>query len=242
MRRRSPEELIPLFRDEEVGLENTASTGFTSTDTERSERDLTAYLDLKAPFKMGDFITGSVKFGGRYRQKNLFSDVLSGQARLNFFNDDFWYDAFPDLQRNDPQNAAHSLVGFDDYQVTDFLGGAFEYGTYFDFDKLNRNLDWWENFSDSLFALGLDVWFPLVGGKSQALGFTQRLEQSMYNDRDITQDYYAGYAMAEVNIGEWAMFLPGFRYEKTDASMNGFLSIQPDENSIGNVQDPHCRK
>ena len=238
MRRRSPEELIPLFRDEEIGLENTASSPFTSTDTDRFERDITAYLDLKAPVKLGSFIAGSVKFGGRFRNKSLFSDTQSGTARLNFFNQDLWYNQFPDLVRNDPQNAAYSLVGFDDFQVQDFLGGAFNYGTYFDFDKLNRNVNWWETFSDSLFALGQEVWFPLVGGKSQALGFTQRLEQSMYNDRDIIQDYYAGYAMAELNIGEMAMLLPGFRYEKTDARMNGLLSIQPDENSIGNVQDP----
>ncbi|MEM9987801.1 MAG: hypothetical protein AAF804_22145, partial [Bacteroidota bacterium] len=201
-------------------------------------RDITGYLDIKTPVKIGDWLSGHIKFGGRYRQKTFFSDVLSGRASLNNFNDDLWYAGLPDLQRISPEEASHSLVGFDLYDVPDFLNGSFDYGTYFDFDKLNRNTDWWTNFSDSLFAEGLDVWFPLVGGKSQSLGFTQRLEQSMYNDRDIVQDYYAGYAMAEVNLGRWAMFLPGFRYERTDARMNGFLSIQPDQNSIPNITEP----
>ncbi len=238
MRRMSPEELIPLFTDEEVGLENTASNAFTVSNTEGFNRDITGYLDVKTPIKVGNWITGHIKFGGRYRQKSLFSDVLSGRATLNNFNDELWYNALPDLQRITPQEAAYSLVGFDAYQVPSFLDGSFNYGTYFDFDKLNRNTDWWTNYSDSLFAEGLDVWFPLVGGKSQALGFTQQLERSMFNDRDIVQDYYAGYAMAEVNIGKWAMLLPGFRYERTDALMNGLLSILPDENSIPNITEP----
>lgn len=238
MRRRGPEELIPLFTDDEVGLQNTASTNFTTTDTDRFEKDITGYLDIEIPLKIGEKITGSFKTGGRYRQKSLASDVLSGRARLNFFNDDLWYDNLPDLVRNNPNDAAYSLVGFEDYEVTDFLGGEYDYGSYFNFDKLNRNTDWWQNFSDSLFAEGLDVWFPLVGGKSQALGFTQELEASMFNDRDIVQDYYAGYAMAEFNFGKWAMFLPGFRYETTNTRMNGLLSIQPDENTIPNIQDP----
>ena len=133
---------------------------------------------------------------------------------------------------------AYALVGFEDYEVADFLDGAFDYGTYFNFDMLNGVTDFWDDFSDSLYALGPEVYLPLVGFKQQNLGYIQELEASMFSDRDIIQDYYAGYLMAELNIGRWATFIPGFRYEATETDMNGMITLAPDENSIPNIIEP----
>ena len=33
--------------------------------------------------------------------------------------------------------------------------------------------------------------------------------------------------MGEFNFGRWVMFMPGFRYEQTDASMEGFEASEP---------------
>ena len=101
-----------------------------------------------------------------------------------------------------------------------------------------RSHDFWNDFSDSLYAMGPEVYLPLVGFKQQNLGYIQVLEASMFSDRDIVQDYYAGYLMAEMNIGRWAKFIPGFRYETTETDMNGMITLAPDANSIPNIIEP----
>jgi len=69
-----------------------------------------------------------------------------------------------------------------------------------------------------------------MGNTSQLLGYMQSLEASMINDQNILEKYFAGYLMGEFNIGKWVMLMPGFRYEKTDASMEGFHALQPQYN------------
>ncbi|MDI6401337.1 TonB-dependent receptor [Balneolaceae bacterium ANBcel3] len=46
--------------------------------------------------------------------------------------------------------------------------------------------------------------------------------QSFVNDYDGTETLWAGYAMAEINIGNYIMFLPGFRYEHMETDYSGF--------------------
>jgi len=91
---------------------------------------------------------------------------------------------------------------------------------------LNATSDWWESFSDSLIQLGQEVWLPIVGDIS-LIGYRQNLAASMINDQKIIENYYAGYLMGEFNIGKWGMLMPGFRYEHTDASMEGFEAMEP---------------
>ena len=103
--------------------------------------------------------------------------------------------------------------------VEDFLGGAFDYGWYFDFDKLVGVSTWWESFNDSVFSLTPEERLAMLGGGEASLPYMQNMEQSIMNDQDIREKYYAGYLMTELNFGKWIMFLPGFRYERTHADM-----------------------
>ena len=138
MRRLSSEELIPLFTDKEAGVENTNSGGFGYSWKEQSDQDLTGYLDIKIPYRIGGQVNGNVKFGGKYRQKELFVDQHRGNGGLGQFNEDLFYFNLPYLVHGPGQSPSYALVGFEDYEVTDFLDGAFDYGTYFDFDMLNE--------------------------------------------------------------------------------------------------------
>jgi len=224
-----PSELIPYYTDHRDSLHNTIKQGFSSADVDKGDKNLTAYLDFTIPFAMGNLITGEAKFGGKYRQKNRFYDELAGHQSMHPFQARYWYESMPWLvmsQRGADEWQNHTLEGFVDREVHDFLGGEYDYGTYFDFDMLNATSDWWESFSDSIVDLGEGAVLDLVGDRS-LLGYRQLLERSMINDQDITENYYAGYAMAEFNIGRWVMLMPGFRYEKTDASMKGFEAMEP---------------
>jgi TonB-dependent receptor len=227
-RRMDPKDVIPLYTDATDSIHNTRKQGFNTAYTDQEDKNLTAYLDLKIPFKMGDLVTGSFKFGGKYRRKERFMDNLAGTQIQHPFVAAYWYEAMPWLVQgrgNDPYNV-HSLVGFEDHLVTDFLGGAYDYGWYFNFDMLNATSDWWEHWSDSLYQLGQSVWLPIVGDVTH-LGYRQSLEACMIDDQKITEHYYAGYLMGEFNFGRWVMFMPGFRYEQTDASMGGFEATEP---------------
>ncbi len=239
MRRLTAAELIPLFTDDEIGLENTYKGSFYTSDIESSDKDITAYLDLKAPFHIGEHITGNVKFGGKYRRKELYVDVLSGWQQMHPFSSEHWYEGLPWLQPYILGGGdVHTLEGFEEHEVDEFLGRDYDYGTWFSFDMLNETSDWWEAFSDSLFSLGRDVWVPMLGGKTHLLGYVQNVQSNMYNDRDALEDYYAGYAMGELNFGKWIMFMPGFRYEKTEADLNGRIVIQPNTDAIPFYLDP----
>jgi TonB-dependent receptor len=46
------------------------------------------------------------------------------------------------------------------------------------------------------------------------------------SDQDITENYYAGYGMVELNLGKYLMLMPGVRYEKTEAEMAGLTVYQ----------------
>ncbi len=224
-----PSELIPFYSDDVDSLHNTVKQGFSSVDRQQEDKNITAYLDIKIPFTMGDLVTGNVKFGGKYRRKNRFYDELSGSQIQHPFQAEYWYQAMPWLVMSDraaDEFQNHTLEGFEDHMVTDFLGGEYEYGAYFDFDKLNATSDWWESFSDSLMELGQEAWLPIVGDIN-LIGYHQNLEASMIHDQNIREDYYAGYLMGEFNIGKWVMLMPGFRYEQTDATMDGFEAMEP---------------
>jgi TonB-dependent receptor len=229
MRKKYPAELIPLYTDDIDSLQNTLKQGFNRTDLEQSDKNITAYLNMEVPFTFGDFVTGNVKFGGKYRRKDRFMDQTSGSQIQHPFQASYWYEAMPWLvmsQRGQDVFQNHTLEGFEDHVVDNFLGGEYDYGLYFDFDKLNTTSDWWESFSDSLYQLGQEVWLPIVGDIS-LLGYRQNLEACMINDQEIFENYYAGYLMGEFNFGKWAMLMPGFRYEQTDATLNGFIATEP---------------
>jgi len=224
-----PSELIPYYTDHVDSLHNTIKQGFNKTDVQKGDKNLTAYLDFEIPFAFGDLVAGTAKFGGKYRQKNRYFDALAGVQSQHPFQARFWYEAMPWLvmsQRSADEFQNHTLEGFEDHLVTDFLGGEYDYGLWFDFDKLNATSDWWESFSDSVFQLGEAAVLEIVGDVS-LLGYRQALESCMINDQKITENYYAGYLMGEFNIGRWVMFMPGFRYEQTDATMDGFEAMEP---------------
>ncbi len=228
-RKLTPAELIPLYTDHVDSLHNTLKGVFGTTDVQKEDRNLTAYVDFAIPFSIGDLVTGNAKFGGKYRQKNRYYDALSGAMSQHPFQARFWYEAMPWLvmaQRGADPLQNHTLEGFEEYEVTDFLGGEYDYGSFFNFDMLNATSDWWESFSDSVFDLGAAKVLEIVGDVN-LLGYHQSLEASMINDQKIVENYYAGYLMGEFNIGRWVMVMPGFRYETTDATMEGFETMEP---------------
>jgi len=232
----SPEDIIPKFNDNAVTDSKLELKAIGQTKSYMSERNYTAYLNIKVPFKIADVLSGFVKFGGTYRTKKRFQDVTSGSQgfEVNQFGRTMLADSLPWLDKGGKNNQL-SAMGLTDYQVKNFLDGKYNYGSYYDFDKLNQITDMWAKVSDYYYNQGYNVWSRIFGEVNK-IGFTQDVSGCIMNDQDITENYGAGYLMTELNIGKWLMLLPGVRYEKTNANMHGYNGIiTPNK---GPVNDP----
>ncbi len=225
IRRQHPADVIGMYADVGDSLHLLRLTSFDVFTGETSDKNLTGYLNAKIPYSIGDFVKGYVKVGGTYRNRTRFQDFNSGGQNIaaNQFGPMILADSINWLIRKNDMLLAS---GMNDYTINDFLNGKYNYGWYFDFDKLNQITDVWSAVSEYYYGQGSGVWMPMFGEKSK-IGFSQNISGSMMNDQDIAAHYGAGYLMTEINLGRYAMILPGVRYEKTDATMKGFKAFQP---------------
>jgi TonB-dependent receptor len=231
----SPEDIILKFNDNVVTDSILELKSIGQTKSYMSERNYTGYLNIKVPFKIADVLSGFVKFGGTYRTKKRFQDVTSGSQgfEVNQFGRSILADSLPWLVTGtDNQLSASGLAN---HQVTNFIDGKYNYGSYYDFDKLNQITDKWAQVSDYYYNQGYNVWSRIFG-EINKIGFSQDVSGCIINDQDITENYGAGYLMTELNIGKWLMLLPGVRYEKTNANMHGYNGIIT--TYTGPVNDP----
>jgi TonB-dependent receptor len=115
-----------------------------------------------------------------------------------------------------PQDLGFSQVegiagkNFEDpnYKSRDFMDGRYELAW-------SPDLDYLKFVNDSLYrtkADNLDEYDPIQGVLSYA------------NDYENTEELYAGYIMAEINIGKRIMLLPGVRYENEQTVYNSFYA------------------
>ena len=205
---------------------NLELTRLNTSSSEQRDDNLTAFLNLEVPFKAGDILSGSIKFGGKYRQKKRFRDVTSGLQHV-VTNQYLTEMAVEDLDWVLLSKSQEEIVGinFDDYNYGPVLDGRYDFGTYMSFDRLNEFSDWWTAKSEYYWDQGYDVWQDLFGEVTK-IGYQMDVQGSMMNDQDIIEHYYAGYVMAELNLGKYVMLLPGLRYETTDAEMGGASAYQ----------------
>ncbi|MEQ8240874.1 MAG: TonB-dependent receptor, partial [Cyclobacteriaceae bacterium] len=220
-----PRKIISRFDEgTNLGPQDYRKSGFGIRESISDREEVSANIDLKLPINLG-FAEGYVKAGGRYRLTKQTSDQISGSMNMSRQNYQYWYDKFPELVVHPSQDGGdynHTLEGFEDGQSpVDLLGQQYS------LEKLEETSRWWESWSDSVYALGPAKIEELTGGVFQRLSYVQNVRNSFYNNTDVTEEYYAGYIMTELNFGKKFMFLPGVRYERTDADLNGLVAAEP---------------
>lgn len=223
-----PAELPLLYNDNEQAIDAFNLTSFSNSIYFMEDKNLDAYLNLSIPFKMGDQVKATIKTGYAYRNKDRFLDVTVGglHAGVNqFFRADIAADENQPWIVQDPVSDQITAAGMQSGYVDDFLDGRYNYGSTLNFDRLNQISDFWEETSQFWYDQGEAVYVPIYG--KDKIGYNQDIPGSTLPDQDIEETYHAGYVMAEFNIGDWLMFLPGVRYEKTNTTMNGFASFLP---------------
>jgi TonB-dependent receptor len=172
--------------------------------TVRFDDTKTAEIDWKIPFNLSKKVSGYLKVGGKYLQKNRSSDRESFES---YYHGGLGsnsrkprvYEQFPELLTKDDIEGYLSKTGipainFDDpdYDYGTILNDRYQLGWSPDLDRLKEvhNYDLYP--ADQIYRLGV---------------------QSADQDYLSLEKLMATYIMAEINIGKRIMILPGVRYE-----------------------------
>jgi len=135
------------------------------------EKQYDARLNIKVPFKAGDWLAGNVKFGGMYRQKKRHRDyneykhwsfpsqkLISGQQSTP---DGLSWE-IPWVIMNDRNHVSmENMVGG---HIDNFLDGRYNFGWYPDMDRANEMFDWFQNISQYYRAQGRNFVSPQQPG------------------------------------------------------------------------------
>lgn len=165
-------------------------------NTSRStNRDFTAELNSRYNFELTNEITGSFKFGGKYKDKKRTYDTNENRTDFNVVSE--IGQANPDLF--DLFNDTH--IAISNFINTGYSGPDFQNSVY----DLSPGLD----------ANGLNNFY------STYISNYQQNRSFDLSDYVAGEKVTAGYLMAELNFGPKVTFIPGFRYEQTENFYEG---------------------
>lgn len=224
-RKMDPRDLVPLFTDDPSNLKNCWLTGIGMSNSTIEDKNLTAHLNLSVPFKIGNMITGNVKFGGMARQKKRFRDDQVGDVSFNAGVNPIskhLADSLDWIVLDGSKNI--TALGLEGEPVNNFLNGDYNFGSSFNLDRLNQVYDKWMGITQYYWDMGPDKALPIIFDYRN-ITFSQNVNASALNDQDMKETYGAAYIMPEFNFGKYVMFMPGLRFEKTHNDMNGYYSM-----------------
>jgi len=194
----------------------------SALDTEDiKDRDYTAHADVKAPFRLGEDVSGYVKAGLKHREKSRSRD-----------NTRFWTSAFNInyLGQGDitgrwqlTPDKRIKLANFIDpsFSPKNFLNGQYDFGPGLSLDALER------------FARE----FRQASLTGQHAGDPVYVLDNLIDldDYSASEAITAGFIMSEINLGQWLTFIPGVRYERTFSDYRSVFGtpVQYDDETQG---------
>lgn len=185
-------------------------------DTKRDEYQTTVQLNVQSPFRFGDFLSGYVKAGGKFRQLDRRNDEeVYGISGVQYGGGINQLTAlartlgmlYPNEWNYERDSAYIRATGWlpitrflHDYSRDNFLNGQYPLGLAMDPGKLNQLME----------AMILTP-----------VAYQRYFIQSLGRDYDGTERYQAAYLMSELNIGDFVSVLPGVRWEKDYSIYHG---------------------
>jgi len=182
-------------------LLRTAELTVTSRDIVETSQN--ALLNFKIPYTITDYISGHIKFGGKYlrvNRDNEEEEIFNKPDRHSeseFFiremMDSLWTDL--GLELTDLNNGIRAELFVDpDYDIGDFLSGK-------------ENVD---NFYYTSSISQMNRFYDIARNNG---GLFIDAEESFQRDYEYTGTVSSFYLMTELNIGKYITLLPGIRYE-----------------------------
>lgn len=227
-------EIIDMANDEETQANlrefGMGGPGNRNTD-DLNEKQYDARLNIKVPFRLGDWLDGNIKFGGMYRQKDRLRDynvyVYGGPpfhklvSGIQTTPDGIKWE-IPWAILND-QNAVsmENMVGGN---IDEFLNGRYNFGWYPDVNKMDEIFNWWQDITGYYKPMGpnyisaQEPGWQLIFGQERMMGWLDP-RPSVQNDNSVKEHYYAGYVMGELKLGKIISLIPGARYENVNYDM-----------------------
>jgi len=178
---------------------------FDTYQAEETESGL--FLNIETPFRLGNIISGNVKIGSKYRQKDRTrsntraNDRLDGSASVDEF-----LQTYPESILTEEGVVGHiSILNFlnNDFEPGDFLNG--------DYPLLSVN----EVLDRQMIASVYDNYLN---------DYYEFIPAGIKDDYDTFESVLSWYAMTEINLGKYVTFIPGIRFEKTDIEYLGFIA------------------
>ncbi|MEI8272830.1 MAG: carboxypeptidase-like regulatory domain-containing protein [Paludibacter sp.] len=222
---KDPLDLIPLFNTSD-SIKNNLLGSFGLTNDHATQHKLESFINFTVPFKIGDKIKGSIKFGGKMRNTNDYRYVQQGGCSASPSNVPFqriMTPLMPDLTWN---GGYISAIGMENQRVNDFLG-KYDFGYTYDMNKLNQIFDTWYNVTDQ-FSKMTDKQVADAGiFDRRSVSFTQSVQTMTMLGLNAENQFNAVYIMPEINFGKFVTFIPGVRYENTITHMKGYYATPP---------------
>jgi TonB-dependent receptor len=214
-----PAGIIDEFFDISSGQKSLLQNNVRSASVRRDQTN-TVDINWKVPYSLFDGVSGYLKTGVKYANKQRSNDT---EATETYYNGgigvrrvtNLVLPTFPDFLRNSDVGIPSSdgVVGANfldpDYDYGEVLNGRYELGYSMDLNELKRVHDiLYEKYGNEIhWSLGVP---------------------SNQNDYQNTEILTAGYIMTEINIGENIMILPGVRFENVETTYTGsFLREDP---------------
>ena len=224
---KNPLDLVPLFsKSDSIKNNQLSNLGLTNDNDKQTKFE--TFLNFTVPFKIGDLIKGSIKFGGKIRNTTDNRVVRSGNVGTTTNTNP----PFQALMNNElsgltwNKNGNLSGVGVEDKRLDNFLG-KYDFGYTYNMDRLNQIFDAWYNITDR-FSQMTDQQILAAGGFDRKnVTFAQNISLETQLGLNAVQRFGAAYIMPEINFGKLVTFIPGVRYEKSIAQMTGFYAIPP---------------
>ena len=208
------------YETDEIVTDSTLELNSLWADTQSLSEDQGGFqLNFQAPFRVGEWVTGYVKTGGKVRWLDREYDRdRYGRQGLQYPNPNLFEclgQALPEYQED--------FVG-EDFRINDvllnysrgdnFLGGDFSLGLVPNEEIL----------LDVMRALQSDVCAD-PGDTPYATEFVGQYHpdtiSSLGDDYSGSEAYQAAYVMAEVSLGSYVTVIPGVRYERDHTEYTG---------------------
>ncbi len=191
---------LEMFKFARTNLEDFfGGQGIGFSNNAMNDENFSGQVDFKLPFRIADWFSGNVKFGGKIKDKNRVRETYSygtpdGKAYELAFRENF-----PEYTRNG------SL-----YPTSNFIDTNYKiYDSPF------------EAYNDIPFVFDSDIIKKHYEVMSNVEGLFSRFPTNVFDEYRANEKITAGYIMAEVKLGDIVTLIPGIRYEGTYLKYTG---------------------
>ncbi len=212
----TPAQVARNFDDILVNLQGTQLETMTYSQLESNNLNVSPRLDFEIPFRFfKDKLHGKLQLGAKYRYNTNYVDWTNG---VGYAGNNAIFREYINKQFGWVENKSVVPLVVEG-QENNFLGGAYSFGDRYSFVRNNIVFDAWQQNGKEKYLSGSTGG---LGDDPKYSGFVYNLNSSAMNDINNRQHYLAGYIMPEINIGNWLMVMPGFRYEYQNAQLHGY--------------------